>query len=72
MLANIFNPLKCKLSYYKAFVRCNSGATNEKMRRFETQSKFKTPTNFIERELHYGAHNYKPLPVVISRGKGVY
>ncbi|KAI1724627.1 aminotransferase class-III domain-containing protein [Ditylenchus destructor] len=31
------------------------------------------PTNqreYIERELKHGAHNYKPLPVVISRGQG--
>jgi ornithine--oxo-acid transaminase len=25
---------------------------------------------YIEREKKYGAHNYKPLPVVIARGKG--
>lgn len=28
--------------------------------------------NFINRELHYGAHNYHPLPVVLNRGEGVY
>lgn len=27
---------------------------------------------FIEIENKYGAHNYHPLPVVLSRGKGVY
>lgn len=27
---------------------------------------------FIEREALYGAHNYEPLPVVITRGEGVY
>lgn len=26
----------------------------------------------IERELRFGAHNYKPLPVVLTRGQGVY
>lgn len=26
----------------------------------------------IERELLYGAHNYNPLPVVLTRGEGVY
>lgn len=26
----------------------------------------------IEKELHYGAHNYSPLPVVLAKGKGVY
>lgn len=26
----------------------------------------------IEREKRYGAHNYKPLPVVLTRGEGVY
>ncbi len=27
---------------------------------------------FIEKEEQYGAHNYHPLPVVLSRGEGVY
>src|SRR5690242_10015426 len=26
----------------------------------------------IERENTYGAHNYEPLPVVLTRGSGVY
>ncbi len=26
----------------------------------------------IEREDRYGAHNYAPLPVVLSKGKGVF
>lgn len=25
---------------------------------------------YIQKELAYGAHNYKPLPVVLSRGQG--
>jgi len=28
--------------------------------------------SFIEAEEKYGAHNYHPLPVVLSKGKGVY
>jgi ornithine--oxo-acid transaminase len=28
--------------------------------------------DFIELEETYGAHNYKPLDVVLSRGKGVW
>lgn len=28
--------------------------------------------HFIELEDKYGAHNYKPLPVVLSKGKGIY
>ena len=28
--------------------------------------------SFIEQEGLYGAHNYKPLPVVLTRGEGVY
>ena len=28
--------------------------------------------DFINRELHYGAHNYHPLPVELNRGEGVY
>ncbi|KAI6240129.1 Ornithine--oxo-acid aminotransferase [Aphelenchoides fujianensis] len=27
---------------------------------------------FIEREKKFGAHNYKPLPVIIAKGKGVH
>ncbi len=26
----------------------------------------------IEHEKRYGAHNYEPLPVVLTRGEGVY
>ena len=32
----------------------------------------KTPTDFIQLEQQYGAHNYHPLPVVLQRGEGVY
>jgi ornithine--oxo-acid transaminase len=32
----------------------------------------KTPTDFIQLEQQYGAHNYHPLPVVLARGEGVY
>ena len=28
--------------------------------------------SYIEKESKYGAHNYHPLPVVLSRGEGVY
>lgn len=28
--------------------------------------------DYIDREKKYGAHNYKPLPVVIARGKDVF
>ncbi len=31
-----------------------------------------TQQDYIERENKYGAHNYHPLPVVLSRGQGVY
>ena len=31
-----------------------------------------TSKEVIELENKYGAHNYHPLPVVISRGKGVF
>lgn len=31
-----------------------------------------TPQNFIEMEDKFGAHNYHPLPVVLSKGEGVY
>lgn len=28
--------------------------------------------DYFERESHFGAHNYHPLPVVLSKGKGIY
>ncbi len=31
-----------------------------------------TSRELIEMELRHGAHNYKPLPVVLSRGEGIY
>ena len=31
-----------------------------------------TAADFIAREAHYGAHNYKPLDVVLTCGEGVY
>lgn len=30
------------------------------------------PNYFIDLENRYGAHNYKPLPVVLERGEGIY
>src|SRR5947208_6539100 len=30
------------------------------------------PSYYIELEEQYSAHNYHPLPVVLSRGEGVY
>lgn len=27
---------------------------------------------YMEREAHYGAHNYHPLPVVLAKGEGIY
>ncbi len=32
----------------------------------------KSSQRFIDLEDHYGAHNYHPLPVVLSRGEGVF
>ena len=31
-----------------------------------------TSKDFIQKEDRYGAHNYHPLPVVLSKGEGVY
>lgn len=31
-----------------------------------------TTAEIIEREEKYGAHNYHPLPVALSRGKGMF
>lgn len=27
---------------------------------------------YMDREAKYGAHNYRPLPVVLARGNGIY
>ncbi|MDR2512041.1 MAG: ornithine--oxo-acid transaminase [Bacteroidales bacterium] len=31
-----------------------------------------TQQDYINREAHYGAHNYHPLPVVLSKGEGAF
>lgn len=36
-----------------------------------TQTKF-TSQDYIDREDHFGAHNYHPLPVVLEKGSGIY
>ena len=28
--------------------------------------------HFIDLEYNHGAHNYKPIPIVLSKGEGVY
>lgn len=38
----------------------------------ETMTNFLSSAQAIEQELKYGAHNYKPIPVVLERGDGVY
>ncbi len=38
----------------------------------ETAAKVSKASEFIELEERYSAHNYHPLPVVLSRGEGVY
>lgn len=37
----------------------------------ETNEKF-TTGDYIDREKKFGAHNYKPLPVVIAKGKDIH
>ncbi|GAB3177283.1 ornithine--oxo-acid transaminase [Telluribacter humicola] len=38
----------------------------------ETTTPGATAQGAIEMEARYGAHNYKPMPVVLSKGEGVY
>jgi ornithine--oxo-acid transaminase len=33
---------------------------------------YRTTRDYIEREKRYGAHNYSPLPVVLTKGEGIY
>lgn len=40
-------------------------------RAFSTSSLY-TNQSLIEKDLKYCAHNYKPLPVVLSKGQGLY
>jgi len=47
--------------------RCAS--TSALTQSFEEQS---LADQYIERELKYGAHNYKPVPVVVAKAKGVH
>jgi len=37
-----------------------------------TSTKSSLSQQIIDKEAQYGAHNYHPLPVVLSRGEGVY
>ncbi len=39
---------------------------------FKTKKSFKLMNKFIQKELKYGAHNYKSLPVCLTRGKGIF
>ena len=38
----------------------------------ETSTKKSLNDYYLDLEAKYGAHNYKPLPVVLERGSGVY
>lgn len=38
----------------------------------QKKSDINTLVNFIELENQFGAHNYKPVPVVLSRGEGIF
>ncbi|ETV96768.1 ornithine-oxo-acid transaminase [Aphanomyces invadans] len=51
----------------RAVTRAVSSATNQR-----AMSTLKTPEEYMAREDKYGAHNYHPLPVVLSRAKGVH
>ncbi|RHY19826.1 hypothetical protein DYB32_010168 [Aphanomyces invadans] len=51
----------------RAVARAVSSATNQR-----AMSTLKTPEEYMAREDKYGAHNYHPLPVVLSRAKGVH
>jgi hypothetical protein len=37
-----------------------------------TSSRKLTPKEIFAREDKYGAHNYGPIPVALSRGKGIF
>jgi len=38
----------------------------------DTQNQIHSSASLMEMEDKYGAHNYHPLPVVLSKGEGVY
>ncbi len=52
---------------FAAFV--TTKRTNTQM---HTKTKDKESKRYIQQEEQYGAHNYHPLPVVLSRGEGIY
>ena len=39
---------------------------------FNFVTKMKDQNYYIDLELEYGAHNYHPIPVVLSKGNGIY
>ena len=38
----------------------------------QQKTELRTSKYFMELEEHFGAHNYHPLPVVLSKGEGVF
>ena len=56
--------------YNSSTIRLIQSAT--KQQPLNNQPLTKTTAEIIEREEKYGAHNYHPLPVALSRGKGMF
>ena len=48
-----------------------STITKQLHRRFSSTA-LRTNKEVIERDLKYCAHNYKPLPVALKRGEGIF
>ncbi|CAK5084289.1 unnamed protein product [Meloidogyne enterolobii] len=60
------------LTNFKYFANLNTKNTVQVLFRnlSKAASQQKTSQHYIKKEAKYGAHNYKPIPVVISHGKG--
>lgn len=61
------------LSKFHGFVRhCANGVANRGKSILPPSSRALSTKQAIEREYNYIAHNYKPLPVVLCKGQGIY
>lgn len=49
---------------------CRLASSSSNVARKSTANEKLTAEYYIEKEKKFGAHNYKPLPVVIAKGKG--
>jgi ornithine--oxo-acid transaminase len=59
------------LTIQRSFISCRHASSSNAAVKPSESAKLTTDF-YVEREKKFGAHNYKPLPVVIAKGKGVH